>query len=237
MKKTITILMIGLLVVSGLGAVALPEVNENKLIEKTEYFSLSSPVICEDGEYISVELEEATSFLMDPGKPVLPRVTETYILPFGSNIKDVFVEFSETTKQTLSKEIRPASEPIIEGKNAIKAEVKSIEIYSSSNLYPDATFSYRTCTGLDGTEHVVFLTVQCYPVRYSPAENTLYYSDAVKISVTYEEPSNPITFLDEYDLVVIAPSKFEQALQPLIEHKNSKGMNTSLKTTEEIYAE
>jgi hypothetical protein len=72
MKKTITILMIGLLVVSGLGAVALPEMNENKLIEKTEYFSLSSPGICEDGEYISVELEEATSFLMEPGKPVLP---------------------------------------------------------------------------------------------------------------------------------------------------------------------
>ncbi len=237
MKKTITILMIGLLVVSGLGAVALPEMNENKLIEKTEYFSLSPPVICEDGEYISVELEEATSFLMEPGKPVLPRVTETYILPFGSNIKYVFVEFSEATKQALSKEIRPAPEPIIEGKNAIKAEVKSIEIYSSSNLYPDAAFSYRTCTGLDGTEHVVFLTVQCYPVRYSPAENTLYYSDTVKISVTYEEPSNPITFLDEYDLVIIAPSKFEQALQPLIDHKNSKGMNTTLKTTEEIYAE
>ena len=211
--------------------------NENKLIEKTEYFSLSFPVICEDGEYNSVELEEATSFLMEPGKPILPRVTKTYILPFGSNIKDVFVEFSETTKQTLSKEIRPASEPIIEGKNAIKTEVKSIEIYSSSNLYPDAAFGYRTCTGLDGTEHVVFLTVQCYPVRYSPAENTLSHSNSVKISIKYEEPSNPVTFPDIYDLVIIAPSKFEQELQPLIDHKISKGMNTTLKTTEEIYAE
>ena len=237
MKKLIPILVVGVLVLSGLGAVAISEVNENKLIEKTEYFSLSSPVICEDGEYNSVELEDATSFLMEPGKPILPRITKTYILPFGSNIKDVFVEFSETTKQTLSKEIRPASEPIIEGKNAIKAEVKSIEIYSSSNLYPDDAFNYRTCTGLDGTEHVVFLTIQCYPVRYSPAENTLHYSDTVKLSVKYEEPSNPIKFLDEYDLVIIAPSKFEQALQPLIEHKISKGMNTTFKTTEEIYAE
>ena len=237
MKKTISILMIGLLVVSGLGAVALSEADENKLIEKIESLSLSSPAICEDGEYISVELEGATSYLMEPGKPVLPRITETYTLPFGSNIKDVFVEFSEATKQVLSKEIRPAPEPIIEGKNAIRAEVKSREIYSSSDLYPDAVFSYRTCTGLEGTEHVVFLTVQCYPVRYSPAENTLYHSDTVKISVIYEEPSNPITFPDVYDLVIIAPSKFEQELQPLIDHKISKGMNTTLKTTEDIYAE
>ena len=114
---------------------------------------------------------------------------------------------------------------------------RSEEIYSSEKLYPELTYNYRTTTGLNKGEHVVFLTVQCYPVRYSPAENTLYYSDTVKISVTYEEPSNPITFLDEYDLVIIAPSKFEQALQPLIEHKNSKEMNTTLKTTEEIYAE
>ncbi len=237
MKKTISILMIGLLVVSGLGAVALPEVDENKLIEKIESLSLSSPAIYIDDEYISVELEGATSYLMEPGKPVLPRITETYTFPFGSNIKDVFVEFSEVTEQILSKEIRPAPEPIIEGKNAIRAEVKSREIYSSSDLYPDTVFSYRTCTGLEGTEHVIFLTVQCYPVRYSPAENTLYHSNSVKISITYEEPSNPITFPDIYDLVIITPSKFEQELQPLIDHKISKGMNTTLKTTEDIYVE
>lgn len=237
MKKTISILMIGLLVVSGLGAVALPEVDENKLIEKIESLSLSSPAIYIDDEYISVELEGATSYLMEPGKPVLPRITETYTFPFGSNIKDVFVEFSEVTEQILSKEIRPAPEPIIEGKNAIRAEVKSREIYSSSDLYPDTVFSYRTCTGLEGTEHVIFLTVQCYPVRYSPAENTLYHSNSVKISIIYEEPSNPLIFPDIYDLVIIAPSKFEQELQPLIDHKISKGMNTTLKTTEDIYVE
>jgi hypothetical protein len=237
MKKTIPILMIGLLVISGLGAVALPETNENRLIEKTESFSLSSPLIYDDGEYISVELEESTSLLMEPGKPAIPRVTKIYTLPFRAKIKDVFVEFSAATKQTLTKEIRPSPKPIIEGETGIKTEIKSTETYLSSNLYPETSFIYRTCTGLDGTKHVVFLTVQFYPVRYSPAENILYFSDTAKISILYDEPSNSIMFPNIYDLVIIAPSEFEQALQALIDHKNSKGINTTLKTTEEIYAE
>lgn len=40
-----------------------------------------------------------------------------------------------------------------------------------------------------------------------------------------------------YDLVIIAPSKFSSDLQELVDHKNSFGMNTILKTTENIYSE
>jgi hypothetical protein len=42
---------------------------------------------------------------------------------------------------------------------------------------------------------------------------------------------------DDYDMVIIAPETFSSALQPLIDHKNSIGMQTILKTTEEIYTE
>jgi hypothetical protein len=41
---------------------------------------------------------------------------------------------------------------------------------------------------------------------------------------------------DKYDLVIIAPSKFSDEIQPLIEHKNSYNVRTILVTTEEIYA-
>jgi hypothetical protein len=40
---------------------------------------------------------------------------------------------------------------------------------------------------------------------------------------------------DEYDMVIIAPNKFSGNLQPLIDHKNSVGIQTFLKTTEDIY--
>ncbi len=41
----------------------------------------------------------------------------------------------------------------------------------------------------------------------------------------------------EYDMVIIAPAKFSSTLNKLIDHKNSVGINTILKTTEEIYDE
>jgi len=40
-----------------------------------------------------------------------------------------------------------------------------------------------------------------------------------------------------YDMVIIAPSKFSGTLQKLIDHKNAHGINTTLKTTEDIYNE
>jgi len=43
--------------------------------------------------------------------------------------------------------------------------------------------------------------------------------------------------LEEYDMVIIAPEIFSETLQQLINHKNSVGIQTFLKTTEEIYTE
>ena len=45
------------------------------------------------------------------------------------------------------------------------------------------------------------------------------------------------TNLDEYDMVIIAPNEFSSQIQPLITHKNSKNIQTTLKTTQEIYQE
>lgn len=42
---------------------------------------------------------------------------------------------------------------------------------------------------------------------------------------------------ETYDMVIIAPKKFSGALQKLIDFKNAHGVNTTLKTTEDIYKE
>lgn len=239
MKKTISIFVIIFLILSGLGAVVISKDEEYKIVEIKEFNSFISPVIHEHGDYLSIEMCETTSFLMNPGKPVLPRITKIYKLPFGSKIKNVNVEFFGEIKQEILKEIRPAPEPVIDSTYTTNSnnEIKSKDVYSSFNLYPDTLFNYRTCTGLDGIEHVVFLIVQYYPIRYSPARNILYFYDTAQISIVYKEPYYPITFSNESDLVIISPFKFESALQPLIEHKNNLGMKTIFKTTEDIYSE
>lgn len=43
--------------------------------------------------------------------------------------------------------------------------------------------------------------------------------------------------IESYDMVIIAPNFFSNEIQPLIVHKNSVGIQTFLKTTEDIYLE
>ena len=237
MKKITPILLIGVLVLGGLEAGALSEIKENTLIEKTEIITVSNPTLIENNEYISVELSEATSLSMNTGEPVLPKVTKVYTLPVGSNIKDISVIFSNSNKEVLTKEIRPAPEPIIEGKDIQKSLKKSEVVYSSNELYPKNSFSYRIASGRFAGEHVMFLIIHCYPIQYSPAENLLLTYNDIEIKFSYEKPSAPTTITDGYDLLIIAPSEFSAELQPLIVHKNNHEMITNFATLEEIYAD
>jgi hypothetical protein len=237
MKKTISIVLILILVISGFGAVALPERNNTIMRNNTESFEINSISLLDRGEYLSIEMSEATSSLLDVGKPVIPRITKVYTLPFGSTVKNVNVDFSGENKFKINKEINPTGPILIDGISQEISLDKSEEVYSSNEFYPENSYSYHTCTGLEGTEHVVYLSVQCYPVRYKPAKNEITSYDIIDISIDYESPKNQITFPDVYDLLIIAPSKFEQALQPLVDHKNLMGMNTTFKTTNDIYSE
>jgi hypothetical protein len=237
MKKLIPLCIVGILILSGLGAAAFTVHRTKDVNIKTESIGFSDPILQDDGQYISVNLKEAASSLIDPGNPILPVVTTVFTFPFGTKISSVDVSFSATNKLTVSKEIIPASEPSPVDGTVVNDPIKNPAVYESAIMYPATSYRYTIGAGLNGTTHVIFLSVQCYPVRYSPAKNILYYCENAEIQVTYEEPATPTVFLDQYNLVIIAPSGFSNALQPLIDHKINMGMNTTLKTTEAIYSE
>jgi hypothetical protein len=237
MKKLIPVCIVGILILGGLGAAALTTHKTNDLKIKTESIALSEPVLQDEGQYVTVSLKGAASSLFDPGKPMLPVVTQVFTFPFGTKIKSVDVSFSDVNQRTLLKEVTPAREPSPVDATVGNGPTKDPAVYESAAQYPATGYRYTTGAGLDGKEHVIYLAVQCYPVRYSPAKNILFYSENAEIQVSYEEPATPTVFPDHYDLVIIAPSEFSNALQPLIDHKSSMGVNTTLKTTEEIYSE
>jgi len=199
----------------------------------------SEPIIKDEGEYVTVNLKEATTLLLDAEKPALPVVTQVFTFPFKTKINHVEVTFSKPKNMILSKDIKPTLKPIMLNAEAqsINQIEKNIEIYSKADLYPSTTFSYTVGAGLAIDEHVIYLSIKCYPVRYSPANNILYYSERAEIVISYEEPTNPVLFSDEYDLLIISPSEFTNELQPLIDHKKDYGINALVKTTEEIYTE
>jgi hypothetical protein len=95
MKKILPLMMVGILVLSGLGAVAITDDKSYDLKIENELVIISEPIIQESGQYATISLEGSTSSLLHAGKPVLPVVTKVFTFPFGSRIISVDVSFSD----------------------------------------------------------------------------------------------------------------------------------------------
>jgi hypothetical protein len=231
MKKLIPFIIVGVLLLSGLGAVAVSK-TEQKPLEKTETISFSPPVIQDQGQYSLVTVQNTNSWLRRSGAPLLPASVTTYIFPFGTTIRDVAVTFSDSQEYMLEKKIVPVPSPVtfVAG-TKITTNQDDIKVGS---VYPEKSFEYQLGAGVSNGEHVIFLTVRCYPIQYKPAENTILSSKNADITVSYELPQTQPTVVDEYSLVIIAPKEFARALKPLVNHKTSNGVTTKLVTLDEI---
>jgi len=234
MKKILSVLVIGIFVLSGLGAVTGSE-SEKEITEKI-YFS--NPILQEKDEFINVDVSEAITHTYGNGEPYLPFVNRVYAFPFGTTIDNVEVTFSDIQEIQLTKKITPA--PTIHtfaSGNTITIEETDYEkLYNEIEIYPQERFGYRVGAGLNSGERKIILTVTVYPIQYNPGENTLYYSSDATINVKYTLPETPVIFPDEYDFLIIAPEQFNSALQPLVDHKNNlvPPVNTVLVDYEDV---
>jgi len=235
MKKILVMLTIGILLGSIFGAVAIAK--ENK-IEKVEKIRFSMPNIKEIDSFVAVDLKEANSWIREPGKPLLPAYVKTFKFPIGTKITSVECTPTKVKKVELSSKIVSAPQPV--QRATIKATKQTVtlnkETYESNMLYPDTWYTYRIGCGLDGKDRVFYLTIATNPLRYSPSENMLYYAEEISMKITSVTPKKPITFPDEYDLLIVAPSKFTTELQRLVDHKENLGIKTKLVTIEDVYS-
>ncbi len=236
MRKLFPLLVVGILVLSGLGAIAGTEKNEENILSEKIVFS--QPIFSNDGNYVSLELAEANVVSWEKDKPALPIVTKTYTFPFGTKIDDVQVVFSEINQKVISKPISPSPEALMLTEALSNNNVKSEEIltYSDITVYPEERFGYRIGAGLKDEEHVIYLSVSLFPDQYFPNQNMICHANEATINVKYTLPEIPVTFGDTYDFLIIAPASFESALQPLVDHKNNLDppIRTNLVTLDEI---
>jgi len=239
MKKIIPILIVGALVSSGIGAIASSEADETQVTQESIF--LSTPMFKDMGEYISVELPEATSLLMKTGKPILPVITWTTTFELGTKIKGVEVTY-DVEEYTLSKKILPAPSPVplsatLASKKLSKKVSLDKEVYLNSKCYPAEPYTVQKSAGLKNGENVLYVNVRVN-CQYSPATNILSVPNEINIRIEYQKPDVPFfTGTDEYDMLIIVPEEFTTNLQPLIDHKNTMGISTIVKTLEDIYAE
>ena len=242
MNKILPIILIGILVISALGATAI-ETKENKISimsEKLEITFTPLQITEYNEEYIEINFEDITTYLSDPGKPRLPKVVNSFELPLG--VKNVKVEVTPKNikEYEIQGIIRPAPYhlPLTSSSETItETAEKNIKIYSNHNPYPESWYSYRVGVGLnENMERVTHVDVQTYPTRYKPADDTLLITENAEIKITYQPGTLDIkTCAEEYDMVIIAPKIFSRPLNKLVQHKNNFGIKTLLETTESIY--
>lgn len=237
MKKILPILLVGVLILSGFGAAVSVTAHYRQLSLQEEIY-FSEPTIGDQNDFITVEIKEATSSATSPGNPLLPMYTKLFSFPFGTIIKDVSFTASSVQTIRLTKEILPAAQPTPVSGGLIpplnQKLVKNEAVYSGKNTYPLSRLNYQVGAGLEGNEHVIFLSVQYYPLLYQPQQQSLLFTPSAQIMVTYEQPQSPAPFSTETKLLIIAPEEFADALQPLVDHKNQNNIPTTLVTTEWI---
>jgi hypothetical protein len=241
MQKILPMLIVGILVASGLGAAAIQTQPDEQITDNfevsTTMISVSEPTFSQEQEYLTLDLDEAESYLSSMGKPMLPVITRTYSFPVGTQIDDVTVDIN-WEQQTLTEKITPT--PLIlplslEVEPRVLEEQRIDEtIYESTSWYPEQPYTVRMGSGIEDGEQVIFVNVQTTP-QYAPARDLIKIPTDINIELTYNDPSEPLFTADEYDLLIITHPLFADDLQPLVDHKNSHGMRTMMETVDNIY--
>lgn len=233
-----------MLLITSVLAIILNAEGESNTKIKIESAVFSEPKLHEKNQYVVLSMEESSLSLMKPGEPLLPVYTKMFKFPFGTKIKEVDCRPSQISQKIISGEIQPSPNPVpLMNKNIVLEKqviedifVKDSTVYNSEDFYPSDWYDYNIGSGLDGVDHVVFLVVRFYPVRYSPGQNMIQFANKVDIVVEYSEPIQPVFFNDEYDMIVITPSEFSEELLPLIDYKNDSSISTKLVTLDDIYS-
>ena len=238
-KKIVPILVVGIMVLSGLGAVANQEQDENNSMLKSERLQIAEPTFTEQDEFTTIDLEQSETYMSYTGEPMLPVISKTFSFPVGTQINDVNIDI-EWEQYQLDRKVTPV--PLIIPTSVeidpAKLEEQKINenVYSSTELYPAEAYKVKYGVGIEDMEHVIFINVKCFP-QYSPANDQVNIPKNIDINVEYETAETPTLAEEQFDLIIITHDVFEDELQPLVDHKESIGLKTIMVTVDEIYAE
>jgi hypothetical protein len=226
MKKLIPILIVGVLFISGLGAVATP----NKDVEQT-IFSFSNISLEETDGYATLDLDGANSVLMDKNHYMIPIKIETFTYPFGTTINSVQCTPKNIQTKILNKRLEVAPDPIIISQPELNNKVEK----NVAPISKDIWYEYDVGTGIDSNQRYVFVKVTTYPVQYHPTQNSIEWAKDIQIDIDYKLPEKTISFDDEYNFIILAPAEFSDELGDLVTHKISRGISTIFVSTNDIY--
>ena len=217
--------------------------------------------IVERGEYDRVKVKSLRN-LGNPGEPVLPFKTLNILLPQGKTVQSIEVTGNQI--HLLGEyHVEAGQEPVPVGSKSKYRTPPDPAIYKSMNPFPGKMSTEVSIQELRGYR---ILILNLYPVQYIPKAGKIFYLDSMNVIVnTAPETTsdnfrglpqdktrvlgvvdNPEvvetystsapTLSQSYDYVIITKDSFVSAFQPLADWKNQRGVNTTIVTVEDIYA-
>ncbi len=236
--------------------------NPEVMVKKVA-MTFNEPTTQEADEYLKIYIDGASGLVNGGfGKPMLPYNNQQFKFKPGTEILsvDFYPEIPSSMKVT--KKVVPSQTPnpisqleyypedeISVDYGPLRLIRPNQDIYSSSELYPSKWFDYRTGMGLDPEtdEITLFLSVNIYPVRYRPAIDIIEHLRSADFEIKYQLPSDLSNVngnrnadrsdpksLVEYDLLIITPAGFVNALQPLVDHKKNTSIEAKIVTLTDI---
>ena len=229
MKKVICIILINIIILSSYGIIVSSTGLE--ITEKTIHLSFKKPIILYDDQFVSVNIPGISTYIIKQGYPLIPSQVKVFHLPPGSKILSVKVDMEGMHEEYIDQKIIPSPSAYIIGEGTSSY---MNQINYNFSIYPENWYIYNLSTGIYKGRLYLFVTVDLYPIRYIPNENKILVVDSMDVNIEYKPPIKQESISD-YSFLIISPVEFVGELQPLVNHKTSRGVSTKLVTLDEIY--
>ncbi len=231
MRKIVLVLIVSMFIVGGFQTIASKETSNFTKQMNVSFHHLQQ---IDKGSYLTIELDNADTPFVMQNHYIVPSKIEIFTFPYHTAIEsisvtptDIFEIFVEKTLQ-----VAPPARLLDGSTNDVITTDESTPV-SFSEWY-----TYDVGSGIVNNIHSLIVKVQLFPIHYDAEKKSVSWAKNFSIDITYTTiPERSITAsLDEsYDLIVLAPSEFTNELEPLVAHKNNRGVSTKLVTLPEIY--
>jgi hypothetical protein len=174
---------------------------------------------------------------------IIPMIQESIEIPRDSIITSFNVSFSEAKQYLLDKtsisniQLIPSTTNKQLNKNATNFQILEMNNFNNHDKKLNKLYDFKVGCGISQFEPVLLISINFYPLSYDIEKKLVVFPKLIKYNLTYETNSKSITSYSIIDMVIICPMEFENLLDPLVQHKNQMGIQTIIKTTEDIYQE
>lgn len=190
-------------------------------------FTFGQPEVRETERGLYITVAGAERRVSQPGQPALPYATRVITFPLGTVISHL--SWTVEGRRTLHAGGEVAAAPAL-----FSTDGRRVPAVTGDHGQDPSWVRWRTGGGLHRGERVTFLVLHVFPVRYLSERGAVEAADAITVDISYRLPEKQPAGQKNATLLIITVSQFARALQPLVEHKESRGVATTLVTLEDI---